>query len=94
MSNARFSIVQSRAISDKRILPSQFRTLAALGMYCDQEGRCCPRLKILGALLSKSSQAVSKDIHVLADLGYVKIEHQYQLDGSQMSNLYWLDFTS
>ena len=94
MSNARFSILQARAIGDTRISNSQFRTLAALGLYGDQEGWCFPKLSTLGKLLAKSKQAVSKDIQMLAELGYVEIKHQYREDGSQMNNLYRLVFDS
>ena len=94
MSNARFSILQAKAISDTRISNSQFRTLAALGLYGDQEGWCFPKLSTLGKLLAKSKQAVSKDIQMLAELGYVEVKHQYREDGSQMNNLYRLVFDS
>jgi len=92
MSNARFSILQAKAISDEHISNSQFRTLAALGLYGDQDGWCFPKLTTLGKLLSKSKQAVSKDIQMLAELGYVEVKHQYREDGSQMNNLYRLVF--
>jgi len=92
MSNARFSILQSRAVRDKRVGDAQFRTLAALGLYGDKDGWCFPKLATLGADLGKSRQAVSKDIQELARLGYVEIMAQKREDGSRTNNKYRLLF--
>lgn len=92
MSNARFSILQSRAVEDQRISNAQFRTLAALGMFGDKDGYCFPNLKTLGDILGKTKQAVSKDIQALAEFGYVEITPQSRKDGSRMGNLYRLIF--
>jgi hypothetical protein len=92
MSNARFSIMQSRAVEDAEISNSQFRTLAALGMFGDKDGWCFPKLSTLAALLHKSKQAVSKDLQMLCELGYVDIKKQFRPDGSQQHNLYRLLF--
>ena len=62
MTNARFSILQARAVEDKRISNSQFRTLAALGLYGDKDGWCFPKLKTLATILGKSRQAVNRDL--------------------------------
>lgn len=92
MTNARFSILQSRAVSDKRVSNPQFRTLAALGIFGDKEGWCFPKLKVLGEMLGKSRQAVSKDIQALVELGYVEVTKKYREDGSRTNNLYRLMF--
>ena len=92
MSNARFSIVPSKAVKDSRITPTQFRTLSALGLYGDENGWCYPKLKTLAELLGKSKQAVSRDIQALVALGYVEVYHQYREDGSQTHNNYRLIF--
>jgi len=92
MSNARFSILQSRAVGDIRISHSQFRTLAALGVYGNQNGWCFPSLKTLAQTLRKSRQAVSKDVQHLVALGYIEKKPQYREDGGQTSNLYRLVF--
>ena len=94
MSNARFSIIQSRAVSDDRISNAQFRTLSALGIYGDKNGWCFPKLKTLGDMLGKSKQAVSMDIKALVELGYIEIKKQYREDGSQQNNLYRILFDS
>lgn len=92
MANQRFAILQARAVSDKRITHSQFRTLAALGMYGDKNGWCYPKLQTLADSLGKTRQAVSSDLQQLETLGYVQIQKQYREDGSQKSNLYRLIF--
>lgn len=94
MTNARFSILQARAVSDARISNSQFRTLAALGMYGDKDGYCWPKLATLSEILGKSKQAISRDMQALAEFGYIEIEHQFREDGSQMHNRYRLLFDS
>lgn len=92
MSNARFSILQARAVEDKRISNAQFRTLAALGMFGDKNGWCFPKLRTLAEILGKSRQAVNHDIQALAELGYVEVYHQFRDDGSQQHNKYRLIF--
>lgn len=92
MSNARLSILQAKAVGDERISDAQFRTLAALGCYGDQDGWCFPGLKTLGGKLHKSSQAVSKDIGKLVEFGYIEKHPRFDKDGSQKSNLYRLKF--
>lgn len=92
MSNARFSILQARAVKDKRISDAQFRTLAALGMYADEDGWCFPSLKTLGGDLGKSKQAVGRDTIALKKLGYLETKPRYKEDGSRRSNLYRLKY--
>jgi hypothetical protein len=93
MSNARFSILQARAISDIRISDAQFRTLAALGMYADKNGWCFPSLKTLGVDLNKSPQAVGRDTIALRKLGYLQVKNRYDTKTkARHSNLYRLLF--
>lgn len=92
MSNARFSILQARAVKDRRVSDAQFRTLAALGCYGDQNGWCFPSLKTLGKDLGKSFQAVGVDIHALVELEYLEKHHRFNKNGGQRSNLYRLKF--
>jgi len=93
MSNARFSILQARAISDARISDAQFRTLAALGMYADKNGWCFPSLKTLGKDLNKSAQAVGRDTIALRKIGYLEVKNRYDAKThSRHSNLYRLVF--
>jgi hypothetical protein len=92
VSNARFSILQARAVKDKRISDSQFRTLAALGMYADQDGWCFPKLKTLGDDLGKSKQAVGRDTIALRKLGYLEVTPKFRKDGSRTSSEYRLIF--
>jgi len=92
MSNARFSILQSKAVEDDTISDPQFRTLAALGCFGDKDGWCFPSLKTLAAKLHKSPQAVSKDIGRLTELGYLEKHPRFDKDGSRKSNLYRIKF--
>lgn len=93
MSNARFSILQAKAVKDKRISDSQFRTLAALGMYADEDGWCFPSLQTLGDDLGKSKQAVGRDTIALRKLGYLEVTGRFdKKSGSRHSNLYRLIF--
>ena len=92
MSNARFSILQARAVTDKRVSDAQFRTLAALGMYADKDGWCYPMLATLGADLGKSKQAVGRDTIALRKLGYLEVTARFDEKGARRSNLYRLKF--
>lgn len=92
MSNARFAILQARAVKDKRISDSQFRTLAALGMYADEDGWCYPSLATIGKDLGKSKQAVGRDTIALKKLKYLEVHARFKEDGSRRSNLYRLKF--
>ncbi len=93
MSNARFSILQARAIGDIRISDAQFRTLAALGMYADKNGWCFPSLKTLGVDLNKSPQAVGRDTIALRKLGYLQVKNRYDSKTkARHSNMYRLLF--
>lgn len=92
MSNARFSILQARAISDKRISDAQFRTLAALGMYADKEGWCFPSLTRIGADCNKKKQVAGRDIVHLKKCGYVEVYPQFDEKGGRRVNKYRLIF--
>lgn len=93
MSNARFSILQAVAVSDRRVTDAQFRTLAALGMYADKLGWCYPSLKTLAADLKKSPQAVGRDTIALRKLGYLEVKNRYDSKTkSRHSNLYRLKY--
>ena len=77
MSNMRFSITPAKAVCDTELSDSVFRTLAALGVFGNKEGWCWPGLALLGEMLGKSKQAVSSDIHVLEDRGYLNIHPRF-----------------
>ncbi len=92
MSNARYSITQAKAVKDKRITHAQFRTLAALGMYSDEDGWCWPSQLTIGEDLGKGRQTVNEDIAALVELGYLEKHARFNDDGSQTSNMYRLLF--
>lgn len=92
MSNARFSIIQSRAVKDKKVSDAQLRTLNALGMYADQFGWCFPSQTRLAEDLGKSRESVNRDISALAKLGYVEKHRNRRQGGTWSSNSYRLVF--
>lgn len=93
MSNARFSILQARAVKDKSVSDAQFRTLAALGMYADEDGWCFPSLTTLGKDLHKSKQAVGRDTIHLRKLGYLEVTARFdEKTGARRSSMYRLKF--
>lgn len=93
MSNARFSIIPSKAVEDKELSNPAFRTLSALGVFGDKNGWCFPRLSVIAEMLNKSPQAVSKDIQELKDRGYLNVYFRYDNEnGAQKSNMYQIKF--
>lgn len=92
MSNARLSILQARAVKDRRVTDAQLRTLAALGMYADEDGWCYPMLATLGNDLGKSKQAVGRDTIALRKLGYLEVQARYDENGGRRSSMYRLKF--
>lgn len=93
MTNARFSVLQARAVSDPDISDAQFRTLAALGMYADKDGWCYPSLTTIGKNRNKSKQAAGRDIIALKKAGYLEVQSRYDSETkSRHSNLYRLKF--
>lgn len=93
MSNARFSIIQAKAVRDKRVTDSLLRTLCALGLYSDKDGWCFPKQGTLGEDVDKNQQNISKDIQALVKLGYVESYPQWdKVTGARMQNKYRLLF--
>lgn len=92
MSNARFSVVPSKAVSDQSLTHAQFRTLSAIGCHGDKDGWCWPSHRKLAEILGKDERSVRKDVAILVKLGYLQKAPQYRKDGSQTSNRYRLVF--
>lgn len=92
MSNARFSIIPSKAVHDKELSNPAFKTLCALGLFGDENGWCYPSLSSLGEILDKSPQAVSKDIQELKERGYLNVYPYYDSKGARKSNDYQIKF--
>jgi DNA-binding transcriptional ArsR family regulator len=92
MGNQRFSIISSKAVRDERVTNSMLRTLAGLGLYSDQNGWCWPSLKKLSQDIGKSPQAISRDIHALKDLEYIKIYRRGDRKRGNLSNKYQVVF--
>jgi len=84
----KLSILPARAVDEGILFPAAFKTLAALCIYVNKEGTCYPRLKTLGDRLGVSKQAVSRQIKILVEKGYLVSKSQYRSDGSRAANLY------
>ena len=93
MGNQRFSIAPAKAVADKELSDSAYRTLAALGIFGDKNGWCFPKLQTIGDILGKSKQAVSRDIQILQAKGYLEIHPRYDKEsGARRSNLIRIRF--
>lgn len=92
MSNARFSIIPSRAVFDPDLPRPALHVLNALGTYGDRGGWCRPSMATLGRHLGCSRQAISKQIKVLVERGYVEVSIRHRKDGGQSSHLYRIRF--
>lgn len=92
MSNARFSIIQAKAVRDRRVSDSVLRTLCALGLYSDKDGWCFPAQEALAQDTDKSRQTVNQHIKFLVDFGYLEKHPRFDEDGGQTSNMYRLVF--
>lgn len=66
-------IIPARAVTDQRVSPAAFRVLSALGSHTDRAGWCRVKQDTIAALLGASRQAVSKQLLVLEELGYVGV---------------------
>lgn len=67
----RYSLLPARAVSDKRLRPTEVRTLSAMCCYTSALGICYPNQTTLAALLGVSQPFVARNIGVLRKLGYV-----------------------
>lgn len=93
MSNARFSIIQSRAISDERIDSDDVRLLGAYGIFSDKDGWCWPSQETIAEMLpGKTRQWVNVHTSTLVALGYMEKQPRFGEDGGQLSNKYRILF--
>ena len=71
---AAYFIGPSRAIADARFRnhSSTFLMLCALALYANKAGTLFPNQKTIAELLGKTQQAVSRQMKLLEDWGYVK----------------------
>lgn len=93
MTNARFSIIPARALSDRRLNRTDILVLNALGMYGDREGWSFPSTSTIGEMLGGAHRtSVSKAISNLVEYGYVEARARHREDGGQTSNEYRILF--
>lgn len=67
----KFSIMPSRAVSDKNLQPNVVRTLSALCCYTSANQICYPNQNTLGDLIGVSRALVTRNIGILRDNGYI-----------------------
>lgn len=65
--------VPAGAIADADLSNAAFRTLAALAMHADRNGRCRVKVATLARIRSVSRQAVQMDLFALKSRGYVRL---------------------
>lgn len=68
--------------------------LVSLGAYADRRGYCYPSQATLASRLKVSRQAVNRQIHILQELGYLRIVRRVHPCGAVLSCLYQILFES
>jgi hypothetical protein len=84
----RFSVIPARALFDRSLGDAGLRVLAILGCHSDRDGWCYPSLAKLASDTGVSRQAVSKQVGVLQELGYLLVVPRCRENGSRTSNKY------
>ena len=85
----RLSIIPGRAVTDDRLSPAHFRTLALLCTYTNSEDDSCyPSQKTIAERMGFSRQYVNRLIGDLCSLGYVEKEGRRRDNGSDTSCSY------
>jgi len=90
--NQRLSVIPVRAVADPELSDGAFRTLAALGAFGDRNGWCYPSYATLATIRGVSKSAIAKHIAELVERGYLNIQHRYDNNGAQQSNLLQIRF--
>jgi DNA-binding transcriptional ArsR family regulator len=90
--SGRFAVVPARAVEDRRLSPAALRVLCTLGTYGDRDGFCWPAMGTVAKRIGVTRQAVSQQITVLEELGYLEIRPQKRTDGGNTVHRYRLLF--
>ena len=90
MTQSRFCIVPSDAVSDARLTHVQLRVLLAIGSFTGKDKAAFPKQKTIAEMLGLTRETVNRAIAALRRLGYVHVEHQHREDGGQRESLYWV----
>lgn len=84
----RYSIFPASALEDDRLGNAAIRVLALLGTYTDSDGWCNPKQATLAKPKKLTRQAISRQIQILVDTGYVEVEPTFRRDGGRAHNRY------
>jgi hypothetical protein len=91
--NQRMSVIPARAVSDPELSDGAFRTLAALGIFGDQNGWCYPSYATLARIRGLSKSAIAKHIAELVERGYLNVHHRYDgVTGAQRASMLQIRF--
>jgi len=84
-----WSILPVRALLDRNLHQTMFKTLAALCVFTNSYGVCWPGVKTLGAILDDDPGSVSRNIAKLVKAGYVrKLRPQdYQMEFAKFGKI-------
>jgi hypothetical protein len=88
MSEARFAIVPSDAVTDQELTATQLRVLLVIGTYLSKDDRAFPKQKTIADRLGIARETVNRAVKVLSDKEYIQVHHQKRDDGGQRANQY------
>lgn len=88
MSESRFSIVPSDAVTDLELTSTQLRVLLVIGTYLSKDATAFPKQKTIAERLRIARETVNRAVKVLSEKGYIQVHHQKRDDGGQRANLY------
>lgn len=88
MSEARFSVVPSDAVTDLDLTATQLRVLLVIGTYLSKDDKAFPKQKTIADRLGIARETVNRAVKVLSEKGYIQIHHQKRDDGGQRANQY------
>jgi hypothetical protein len=84
----RYSIFPASALEDERLGNAAIRVLALLGTYTDRDGWCNPKQATIAKPQKLTRQAISRQIQILVETGYVEVEATFRRDGGRAHNRY------
>ncbi len=83
----KYSILPAKAVQDRNIPYTVFRTLAIICLFTNKETKTCfPSLLTVATIRGVSKSQISRDIDRLVDLGYIRKKPRFRVDGSRSSN--------
>lgn len=88
MSEARFAVVPSDAVTDQELTATQLRVLLVIGTYLSKDDKAFPKQKTIADRLGIARETVNRAVKVLSDKQYIQVHHQKRDDGGQRANQY------